>query len=112
MNSRGSHVGDVDLYVAEIVIDPRRPTADVAIAEIPGDARNSKQLHLIARSERIQVGLEAGQIDLRVRGNVLGPAGWEHRLPPYRVGRRQIQRHERIVEWDRNFWQGRDVGRE
>src|ERR1700680_3118021 len=112
MNSRGSHVGDFDLHRAEIVIDARRPTADITIAEIPGDAWNGEQLHLIAGSERIQVGLEAGQIDLRVRGNVLGPAGWEHRLSLYRVGRRQIQRHERMVEWNRNFWQGRDVGRE
>ena len=90
MNSRGRHIGDVDLHVAEVMIDTRRPTADIAIAEISGDAGNGEQLHLIARRQRIQIVLESRQIDLRVGRNVLGSAGCENRLSLYVVGSRQI----------------------
>src|SRR5271166_2442677 len=59
MNSRSRHVRNMRLHVAEVVVDARRPAADVAVTEIPGDAGDRQQLH-ISRRESIQIFLKSG----------------------------------------------------
>ncbi len=111
MNASCRHVGDVDFHVAEIMIDACRPTPDITVPEILRDSDDGQQLHLIARSERIQVALKARQIDPRIGRYVLHSAGCENRLSLHRIGRGQSQRYECIVKRNRNSRQSSDVRR-
>src|SRR6516165_10326104 len=45
-----THIRYSRIEVTEIAFDGKRPTADVAIAEIPGDSAQCRQLGLMARN--------------------------------------------------------------
>src|ERR1035438_10417888 len=98
MNSRGRHVRNIQLHVVEVMIDTRRPTADVAIAEISRDAGDGEQLHLITGRERLEIVLESRQIDLGICRNVLRSAGYENRLSLNVIGSLQVLRYERVLK--------------
>src|SRR5580704_16256290 len=100
MNPCRRHVRNVHLHVVKVMIDARRPTADVSVAKILRDADDGEQLHFT--SALSQVALEPRQINLSVRWYILGSTGCENRLSLDVVSRRQILRHERILKWNRN----------
>src|SRR5580704_2472832 len=98
MNSRGRHVRNIQLQIVEVMINTRRPTADVAIAEISRDAGDGEQLHLMTGRERLEIVLESRQIDLGIGRNVLRSAGCKNRLSLNVIGSWQVLRHEPVLK--------------
>jgi len=92
MNAGRTHIGGIELELAEFVIDASSPASDVAVAEILRNPDDREQLHLISRRQSIEFGLKSRVVELRVGRDILRTAGREDRLPLNVVGSGQRER--------------------
>ena len=51
MHTHGPYVHSTELHIAKLTIDARSECAEVSVAKIAIDAGNTRQLHLVARSQ-------------------------------------------------------------
>src|SRR6185437_2318909 len=51
---------------AKVVIDTERVRTDIPVAKVAGEAARRRKLHLVAGGERINIGLQAVQIQNRI----------------------------------------------
>src|SRR5690349_1060861 len=71
VNANSGDISGAEFHVAEIMVEARGVTGDVAVPKIAGDSDGRDQLRLIAGRERGQILLEAIQIDDSVGRDVL-----------------------------------------
>ena len=104
VHTRGCHVSYAELHVSKIVVNTRRVTFDVTVAEILGEAGHRQQLDLVSRGQRFKIVLITLQVHYCVRSYVIGISARKKRLPSAVCGG-GIYRHNRILEGQGNVGQ-------